>query len=237
MIEAYLTDEDYIRNYWGDIDFECVKQQLAKRDYEPFIEVKDAVMDFVKISGFNKIAPQKIISKVLKPRMAHKINIQDKDLKVACFCESNKSIPMWAYYGKNHYGCCVEFDSSLLLDKSVQSKIFPVSYSESRDNDSVHFKKSEEWQHEGEWRIILRNYNKEYLPFDCVTGVYIGVKNDLTDEPNKTYKWLQNKQFCEKKYNYFSELIALVKESTHAISLYKADCCLDKYEIMFDKFL
>lgn len=89
---------------------------------------------------------------------------------VACLCESDDSLLMWAHYANNHQGICVEYDL-MDINKVLGFTAVPVIYSEERpcfnflnpqslQNDSTELlihsltSKSVEWQYEREWRII-----------------------------------------------------------------------------------
>lgn len=111
------------------------------------------------------------------------------DCKVSCFSEINDSILMWSYYANKHKGICVEYDVSLLeddeLNQIIRKSITRVTYSPLKANtkNSIEslFYKAEEWSHEREWRIVC-NTNEEFLPFDCISGVYLGLNSVLENE-------------------------------------------------------
>lgn len=53
----------------------------------------------------------------------------EKNIHVACFSETKKSILMWAHYANNHKGFCVEYDfKELGLNNHYTRFIFPVFY-------------------------------------------------------------------------------------------------------------
>lgn len=112
--------------------------------------------------------------------------------KISCFSEICDSILMWSYYGNSHNGICVEFDLSLLDEKSelthqIMSAMSKVHYSPIRADiqysgsraAELNFltSKADVWEHEHEWRLICET-ETEYLPFDCISGVYVGVNFD-----------------------------------------------------------
>ena len=139
IIEFYLTDAEYIKNHWGSIDFDYVKSELARHDYDWVISIENAVEKFIAVSKFDKIPADTVASYIKTSRLKSRISLQDETIKIACFCDTYKSIPMWAYYGKNHTGCCVRFDLSLLNNKNIKQNIFPISYCDNRDNENVHY--------------------------------------------------------------------------------------------------
>lgn len=101
---------------------------------------------------------------------------------------------MWSYYANSHQGVCVEYDISRLdlnvdLNRKIKKSMTKVHYSPIRaDNlhindtdDLMNFvvSKSDVWAHEHEWRIVCET-SQEFLPFDCVTGISLGVSFDKT---------------------------------------------------------
>ena len=131
-------------------------------------------------------------------------------VKVSCFSEVKDSVLMWSYYANSHKGVCLEYDLSKLdIDSELNDKIInnlakvhysPIRadslFSFSNENNMLNFvvSKSNAWSHENEWRIIC-DTEEQYLPFDCVSGVYLGVN---FDEKSKNYQKLLD---AVKKYD------------------------------------
>lgn len=114
------------------------------------------------------------------------------DCKASCFSEVYDSILMWSYYADNHRGVCAEYDLSLLdfsypINRNIIQCLSKVQYSPLRTDlftsvdGTPHFhyliSKADVWSHEHEWRIVCES-EEEYLPFDCISGVYLGVNFD-----------------------------------------------------------
>lgn len=129
-----------------------------------------------------------------------------KEYRVACFSESNDCSPMWAFYGDNHKGICVGY--AFHENSLFELFCYPIYYVESTNNDSIthkliedeilpnrqlmeiFIKKSESWNFENEWRIVLsdkkpfKRFNFElygenkYLKFLKPASVYLGLKID-----------------------------------------------------------
>lgn len=105
------------------------------------------------------------------------------EYKMSCFSEVRDSVLMWSYYANKHQGVCIEFDLSKLnendFNKRIKSTISRVTYSPhradtlNRNANTFLSSKSDVWSHEHEWRIICKT-EKDYLPFDCVSGVILG---------------------------------------------------------------
>ena len=98
-----------------------------------------------------------------------------RGLKIACFCETGTSLPLWGYYANHHRGFCVEYPlAEFPSDDIWRHLLHPVVYAPERftpvslmdrmiaDRNlrtpffailaAVH--KSPDWAHEREWRIV-----------------------------------------------------------------------------------
>lgn len=240
IINYYLSNSEYIEKYWGEIDFDKTARQIFNGQYNWIIDLDTAVSEFIRISGFDKIPKDIIVSEMLQKRISPRINMNDDFNRISCFCETNESIPMWAYYGKNHSGICVEYDTAL-LGESTRQAMKPVVYSTQRNLDCVHFHKSNAWRHEKEWRIIKRKDDEEidsesYFPFDCISAIYFGERFEFTDEPIQKEKWCFSNKFASKTYKSYVELISEVKKQSNKIVIYKANTDLKDYKLVFTPF-
>lgn len=104
---------------------------------------------------------------------------------VSCFSESCDDLLMWAHYGGNYRGFCLEFDTSHLqkLHKVRYSEMMPVFNPApilSPDLDVTEFMsifstKSLSWAYEKEWRAMHETAGTLYgYPPEALTGVYFG---------------------------------------------------------------
>ncbi len=145
-----------------------------------------------------------------------KLNLEDWDeykrtFKIACFSERNNINPMWAHYGDNHKGICIEYNFN--DNKNLKDQCMPINYVNNTNNNTViekfqngsfvknrliwevFSKKSEDWEYEKEWRLIYDNQvpknvgtilsdniNKQYLLFLKPTAVYLGLRIDGKDK-------------------------------------------------------
>lgn len=127
--------------------------------------------------------------------------------KMSCFAEVCDSILMWSYYANSHKGVCIEFDLSKLdtnesINKEILRNLTKVHYSPVRsdllrsvqEQQEYNFlvSKADVWSHEHEWRLICET-GEEYLPFDCVSKVFLGVN---FDKEMKSYPELE--KICKK---------------------------------------
>lgn len=148
------------------------------------------------------------------------------DCKMSCFSEICDSMLMWSYYADSHKGICIEYDLSKLLKTPTNQKIIDsltkVQYSPNRI-DCLHgdaednvvkilTSKSDVWSHEQEWRIVCET-NNEWLPFDCISGVYLGKKFNL-------------------KSPLYKRLVDSLEDNS-GIKIYKAKLHTTKYQLEF----
>lgn len=149
------------------------------------------------------------------------------ECKMSCFAEVCDSILMWSYYANSHKGVCIEFDLSKLdidkpLNKDIINNLTRVHYSPVRSDLQHSVKnqhqygflvsKADVWSHEHEWRLICETKD-EYLPFDCVSKVFLGVN---FDREMKSYYELE--KICRK----------------HAISIEQCKLSRNRFEIEFE---
>lgn len=104
---------------------------------------------------------------------------------VSCFSESCDDLLMWAHYGGNYRGFCLEFDTSYFPKAkkvlySAEMPSFdpvPVLRHELEDSDfmSMFSSKSPSWAYEKEWRVFHAQAGTLYhYPSSVLTGVYFG---------------------------------------------------------------
>lgn len=127
-------------------------------------------------------------------------------LFVACFSETNNSFPMWGYYAADHKGMCLGYN---LYDLVEKYQCMPVIYSNEllfygEDSSERNILantliKSDEWIHEREWRIVIKddvNVGKPGIMRDFVLPreIYIGCRQQKTIAENNDSRMSQNKE-------------------------------------------
>ena len=127
-------------------------------------------------------------------------------LFVACFSETNNSFPMWGYYAADHKGMCLGYN---LYDLVEKYQCMPVIYSNEllfygedsseRNILANTLTKSDEWIHEREWRIVIKddvNVGKPGIMRDFVLPreIYIGCRQQKTIAENNDSRMSQNKE-------------------------------------------
>lgn len=105
------------------------------------------------------------------------------------FAGTAKDLPMWAYYGSNFAGMCLEFDTVKLGVGDFQGeKLLPVKYARKalppltvadfgHVEDAITeriTRKRIEWSHEKEWRYIVGQVGPKHYLDDALKRVYIG---------------------------------------------------------------
>jgi hypothetical protein len=120
-----------------------------------------------------------------------KIDRGKASIGITCFSESHESELMWAHYGGNYDGICIEFvterlmrgldDAARLVRVAYVEEIPRLSSSEAKNIDGAigiilsHKKMS--WYYEREWRV-LGNIGKKFITCDnkerLTTRIYLG---------------------------------------------------------------
>lgn len=107
------------------------------------------------------------------------------------FAGTYEDLPMWAYYGSNFAGMCLEFDTSELAVSDFQGEqLRPVTYARNalppltfadmapgNSQEAVIARitrKRIEWSHEKEWRFITGTVGKKYYLDDALCRVFLG---------------------------------------------------------------
>jgi hypothetical protein len=143
------------------------------------------------------------------------------DSSVYCLAKKANSIPMFAYYADGHSGIAIQFafsdrevpcgfnfnpvtpggqiyDGKIIFRDVEYPPTFPeLNYHRIRNTDKLvrHliFSKSQEWEHEEEFRIFRRNIAKSSVSFDraLITKVIFGCKTTRADV-DLVKGWLRN---------------------------------------------
>lgn len=140
--------------------------------------------------------------------------IQADNNKISCFSEVNDSLLMWAYYAQNYSGVCVRFNAS--EDSILSQHCRKVQYTNQFISDNTfgnYFRKSIQWSHEQEWRIVC-DTQEEYLSIDSIDAIYLGMRL----EKSLTQEFIE----LGKKLN---------------LDVYKMKISDVKYELLFDQLL
>lgn len=135
--------------------------------------------------------------------------------RITCFSLINDNMLMWAHYAR-HDGVCFEFDKfcsprffNLSDEKDISEGV--VSYTANQRINYISeerkyaiyklfFCKSEQWQYEREYRLVLLNDKAELQPFNkkFLSGVYFGL-NCTNYQMEKVRKLLIQQEFTHVK--------------------------------------
>lgn len=186
-----------------------------------FSEGKYDINEIVDILKNNKIISNKKETQKQLIEGAKEFFIRQEmypnNISICCFSENVKSMPLWSYYASNHTGVCLEYNFENLNVKNKDEKyiidnMHHVIYSKNK-TQNINYSpliKSNEWQHECEWRLVGNN-KTHYINIPNLSAIYFGV----------------NCKDIVKK-----EIIKQIKRD-EKIKLYQMMTSFDKYELQY----
>ncbi len=163
-------------------------------------EIADEIyIDFLKIVYGDqfKVFLEKGMSKleVLKHTRDHYFGQMYKLLGAVCFSENENNDIMWAHYGDNHRGICIEYDTTIppldLCEKIIYvNHVFPLSISDASDIEGqlaikigeAFLRKHILWNYEKEWRILSGADTLVHYPSEAIKSITFGF---FCDKQNK----------------------------------------------------
>lgn len=178
--------------YWENVIYKAqIYLSSAKNFNDPFdcranFEYKRAISkgEFRKrlISRFGEREVENLSNDIVQKYI---IEGMREDVFVFCFSEVWNSILMWAHYGHNYNGYCIEYDMKKVRDFTIYN-LYPVLYESEyiditdsliscNDNTGLicNVAKAEEWSYEKEWRIVEYRKNPFYFR-KALKAVYLG---------------------------------------------------------------
>ena len=173
-------------------------------------EIKQKVDDLLK-EGFHKTDEW---------RMHHRrtyLELFEKEaalLGMLCLSEKPDDILMWSHYAGSHTGFCLEFDKVGL--KGFLGFCEPIEYRKLYPNFKevvdkalslkIHkflLSKSEHWEYEKEWRVIVNCENPanrfQTFPDYLLKGVILGCQMPKTNR-SLIHSWMQNRKIPPQLY-------------------------------------
>lgn len=107
------------------------------------------------------------------------------------FASSYQALPLWAYYGSNFGGMCLEFDAEELTVSDFKGESFrrvtyartplpPLTIADLTPNKAEEeairrlTRKRIEWAHEGEWRYVTGCVGRKHYLDDALQRVFLG---------------------------------------------------------------
>lgn len=127
--------------------------------------------------------------------------LKKEDYRICCLSKSRQYGLMWAMYGDEHRGVCIEVEIDGITEYSPNNQITnkkwvykDVEYDKEPPNietqscniETVLFKKSKQWEHEQEVRFIKKLTNEEdkmYFPIK-INKIYLGRRMDKDKAEN-----------------------------------------------------
>lgn len=137
-----------------------------------------------------------IVDRVLEKDFSGGIIDQFERLKSDCavysLSASVNSELLWAHYAREHKGFCIEYDVQKLVPWFPDDEFKKISYKKEyegiglaeiplagADNNAfcekMFFTKSEAWDYEEEWRLLVIRSGLRKYDFRAVTGIYFGL--------------------------------------------------------------
>ncbi len=163
------------------------------------------VSDLIEL--IDKASEKDDLDEVLAKLFVSIIRIRD-EYGVCSLSENKDSQIMWQMYADNYQGICIEYDFEYSDDDYLKTRLFPVTYIDSRQNDPLAMlmevilinifrkdvkaigdfinewiidlltTKNKEWQLQKEWRIIGKA--KELFSSPKIKAIYLG--NRISDD-------------------------------------------------------
>ena len=155
--------------------------------------MNDPMEAFYETGGIVDTVGMKILG-LPKPeldKLYDKLRTMLERFGLVCFSSSQYDLPMWAYYGSNFGGMCLEFEGSEIVTGDFQNEpLRPVTYSKNAlppltlADIAGNFleeamiaritRKREEWSHERERRFVVGQLGPKYYLDDAICRVYLG---------------------------------------------------------------
>ena len=159
----------------------------------PFEAMNDPMEAFYETGG----PSDRIIDAMLAPAgkrvdgMYEMLSEMIDRFALVSFAGTHENLPMWAYYGSNFGGMCLEFDTAEVVIGDFQNeKLRPVTYAREalppltvadmapeRLEEAVIARitrKRSEWAHEKEWRFVTGEVGPKHYLDDALRRVFLG---------------------------------------------------------------
>lgn len=186
--------------------YHCLIEEFRKSGNNEITKFDDLINHILQKNS--KINSEDFIEMMIEA-ISHNRPLQAYNNKISVFSEKCDSQLMWAYYANNYEGVCLGFDIS--LDKTIHDNCYKVQYSNeyvfSNDSFDFYFRKSEQWSHEQEWRIVC-DTKSDYIKTNSLKSIIIGYRTPM---------------------NLFAEFLKLGKYNK--LDVYKISTVKGKYQI------
>lgn len=151
-----------------------------------------------------------------------------KKYRIYCLTEHNDSILMWAHYGDNHKGICLEFAVKPFFITAIKIKYekrYPIYkiYNEELEKELRPFiTKYDMWQYEDEFRMFSTEWPEKVMD-------YPQSKNSCLSFPTKTLKAVI--VGCKMPVKDIEKVKCLILKSRLKVALKKAEMVPNEYKL------
>ncbi len=159
----------------------CIRWQL-KREGRSKKQIEIDIRKLISKDGVVNTDAKKIIDNIAASTLEVIRNIG-----VYCLSEMYRNVTMWSHYAENHSGLClgIQISQDVFAEKvSYVPEAPKVNFSELLDDGPTQndykwiFSKHHDWQHEKEWRIVVRQGHQLWpLPGEIKTVIF-GLRMD-----------------------------------------------------------
>ena len=156
----------------------------------PFSAMNDPMEAFYEIGGQEDLVLDALLAPSGKGtrQMYQMVSEMIDRFALVSFTGTYEDLPMWAYYGSNFAGMCLEFEPSLLEIGDFQNEqLRPVTYArealpaltiaDATSEEAVITRitrKRSEWAHEKEWRFLVGEVGPKHYLDDALRRVFLG---------------------------------------------------------------
>lgn len=216
----------------------------------------------IKIQGLPATPMIDVLRDLHEDLIGKLMNAYLKSIYFCSFSENFSSILMWAHYSNNHYGFCIEYDSTNVQGYNPYiHHLYPILYTDKLFNvsdlfydkrDRVKSKnfnnlylnypliyKSYEWDYEKEWRVIHAHgiYNKaQNFPTPPISSILLGsnfFKPFDVEEENKTFDYYANRSLAVQLISHCMKKNIELKIMKHSLSTYSMMAITIPYDKCF----
>lgn len=196
VLKKILTDPAIVKKLGMDVtdDYFSKMGLLMGTNTVPDGAIDEDTIKFAESVKAIKPETKKMIEKIYQTL--------ENTFKITCFTTKADNALMWAHYANKHQGFCIEYDFNMVVDADFLINLYPVIYTNERPSVPYNLfdisdlknpkiststestveliiallKKSDIWEYEDEWRLVIPDLKENRLAFDCISKVILGCK-------------------------------------------------------------
>lgn len=208
-----VTDEDLLREleFSRQLIYECAlaNSDMSNTPIEQEREMEQHFSFMLKDRGPDG-APDH--SGRMKIGMENALSNRRQNIGISCFSQDNLNRLLWAHYGDQYRGVCLEIETS--FDKSCFQQLEMVQYVEHlptvkllghlrHEIIKLYTTKGVEWAYEREVRAFQGAYGKYHMDSRCLRGIYLGIRvqQPTVDEIQNIVRATYGPQVCLRLMN------------------------------------